>query len=141
MWLYVDLDAGGPALSLSTTANQDTPANSAAKVPVLTLDVWYGPCVMCDVCFVLCVCVCVCVRACARVCVCVCVHVCESGGVRTLLTYMPLTHSLTRREHAYYLAHKNKRAEFVESWWNVVAWKSVSAPPPRDGATCAVARS
>ncbi|NCQ54536.1 superoxide dismutase [Candidatus Saccharibacteria bacterium] len=30
-------------------------------------------------------------------------------------------------EHAYYIDYKNKRDDFVKSWWDIVDWESVSS--------------
>jgi Fe-Mn family superoxide dismutase len=28
-------------------------------------------------------------------------------------------------EHAYYLLYKNKRADYIQSWWEIVDWNFV----------------
>jgi Fe-Mn family superoxide dismutase len=37
-------------------------------------------------------------------------------------------------EHAYYIKHQNRRADYIEAWWNLVDWDVVARRHAEAGA-------
>ena len=49
----------------------------------------------------------------------------ENHQKQTVMGLQPLL-VLDVWEHAYYLKYQNRRAEWIEIWWNIVNWPDVA---------------
>ncbi|MGC8863901.1 MAG: superoxide dismutase [Armatimonadota bacterium] len=50
----------------------------------------------------------------------------ENHQKQTVMGLVPLL-ILDVWEHAYYLKHQNRRADWIEAWWNLVNWSDVAS--------------